>query len=159
VSAAGKSLGEQIYRRVEELVATGKTAKDAFAVVSRERSMTVSNVQQHYYRFKRKAGTSARSTARKAQSRARTTASRAQKSALTAVAQAGAVVVPVVAQAGSRLPKKQRQAITKVSKVAKDDLAVIGADIVEAFYDLLQEARKNDRFRQLEKNLAELLTR
>ena len=86
-------------------------------------------------------------------------ANRAQRSAITAVAQAGAAVAPVVAQAGSKLPKKQRKQIEKLGKEAKDDLATIGADVVEAFYELLQEARKNERFRQLEKNLTALLSR
>ena len=46
-----------------------EAAKAAFDVVAKESKMSVANVQQHYYRFKRKADTSARKAGRSTASR------------------------------------------------------------------------------------------
>ncbi|MBC7645275.1 MAG: hypothetical protein H7123_09115, partial [Thermoleophilia bacterium] len=137
LSAKGKSLGEQVYRQVEELVESGKTAKSAFAVVARERKMTVANVQQHYYRFKRKASVSARkaeSSVKRVQNRTISRVSKATKDSTKQVRDLG-------------------------SKLREEDLSQISTDVVKAFNDLLSEARKNPRFRKLEKSFTALLTR
>jgi len=137
ISAAGKSLGEQVYRQVDELVESGKTAKSAFAVVARERKMTVANVQQHYYRFKRKASVSAR--------KAESSVKRVQNRTISRVSKATNASTKQVRDLGSKL--------------REEDLSQISTDVVKAFSDLLSEARKNPRFRKLEKSFTTLLTR
>jgi len=158
VRAAGLSLGEQVYRRVEEVVATGKTAKDAFSVVARERKMTPSNVQQHYYRFKRKASTGAKS----ARTSTRSTVSKVQGRAIGAAA-----------KGVSKLPAKQRkqvakgvsaaatraQSASKATKGVRDDLTQVVEDLLGSFNELLAEARKNPQFRRAEKKLASRFSR
>jgi hypothetical protein len=158
ISAAGKSLGEQVYRRVEEVVATGKTAKAAFDVVARERKMSVSNVQQHYYRFKRKAQTGAKSRAKRAAgTRAGKAVSRTQATALTAVATAGSVLpAKQIAAIGKDLQALGKD-LQKASKGVRGHSATLGNDTVRLLGELLEEARKNKRFRNLEKNITQLL--
>lgn len=158
MKAAGVSMGEQIYLRVEELTATGRTAKDAFTVVAKERKMTASNIQQHYYRFKRKATAGSK----KANSSTRRTVSKVQGKAVTAAATAAA-----------KLPEKQRKQVAKgmtaaakraqtaqdVGKDVKQDLTQVVEDLLSSFNDLLVEARKNPQFRKAEKKIAARFSR
>jgi len=152
------SLGEQVYRRVEEVVATGRTAKDAFAVVAKERKMTPSNIQQHYYRFKRKAQTSGK----KANASTRKTMGNVQGRALGAAA-----------SAVGKLPAKQRKQVAKgvvgatkrvqtaqtVGKEVAGDLTQVVDDLMNSFNELLAEARKNPQFRKAEKKIAAKFSR
>ncbi|MCW2922852.1 MAG: hypothetical protein JWM98_256, partial [Thermoleophilia bacterium] len=158
VKAASASLGEQVYSRVEEVIATGRTAKDAFGVVARERKMTASNIQQHYYRFKRKAQTSGK----KANTSTRKTVGKVQDRAL------GAAVNAV-----GKLPAKQRKQVAKgvtgvakraqtaqnVGKEVRDDLTQVVEDLLTSFNELLSEARKNPQFRRAEKKIAARFSR
>jgi hypothetical protein len=163
-AAAGTTQGAAIYQSVEKLVADGMTAKDAFGVVAKERKMTASNVQQHYYRYKRKASGPKKKKPASSTSTARKTVRRTQKVATNVALQAAAAAAPVIGRASDKIPAKQKQqlgkAIQAVSEVdLKEDAARIGDDIVEAFFELLDEARKNPRFRKLEKGFVELINR
>lgn len=87
--AAGKGratgVGEIIFNRVNELVETGLTAKAAFPLVARELAMSTANVQQHYYRFKRRVGSRAAQTRKSAGVRARNAGMRGVSGAYQAV--------------------------------------------------------------------------
>jgi len=118
--------------------------------------MTVANVQQHYYRFKRKAQTQTKTSARKANSSARGTVSKVQDRAVNAAV-----------TAAGRIPAKQRKQLGKgigtaakgagaaqaVGKEVRDDITQVMDDVFTAFGELLTEARKNPRFRTLEKRV------
>jgi hypothetical protein len=162
VRAASASLGESVYRSVEDVIATGKTAKDAFAVVAKDRKMTVSNVQQHYYRFKRKAQDGAKKTATKANTSTRATVAKVQGKAL------GAAVNAV-----GKLPASQRKQVAKGVSVAakgtgrvaaagkevREDLSHVVEELLGQFQELLKEARKNPQFRKAEKKIAARFSR
>ncbi len=110
--------------------------------------MSVANVQQHYYRFKRKTGSSTKSVASSARNRA-------QKTALGAVTAAQSVAQNTV---GPQLEQLGR-GLGNIRKDVTGDVTQISADVVQAFMELLDEARKNEHFRKLEKNLTQLLSR
>lgn len=139
-------------------MATGRTAKDAFAVVAKERKMTQSNIQQHYYRFKRKA----QDSGKKANTSTRNTVSNVQDKAL------GAAVTAV-----GKLPRKQRKQVASgvagaakrvqtaqtVGKEVAGDLTQVVEDLMSSFNELLTEARKNPQFRKAEKKIAARFSR
>jgi hypothetical protein len=153
MKAAGNSVGEQIYARVEELKATGRTAKDAFTVVAKEQKMTTSNIQQHYYRFKRKATTSGK----KANTSTRRTASKMQGSAITAAATAASKIPPKqrkqVAK-GVTAAAKRAQTAQTMGKEVREDLSQVVDELMTSLHELLAEARKNPQFRKAEKKIA-----
>jgi hypothetical protein len=134
-------VGEQIFRRVNELVETGKTAKAAFDVVAKEQLMTVSNVQQHYYRFKR------RTKQRTAQVEAsvRGAAKSAQTSARRTYTAAG-------------LPA-QLKVIKKDLTAVSSSVQTLGTDVTKAVTGLVGEVRKDARVKRLERNLTGLISR
>lgn len=127
--AASKSLGDDVFRRVNELVDNGKTAKAAFDVVAKESGMSVSNVQQHYYRFKRKAQVKARSTRKNVETRARQTSASAGR-ARSAVSSASATLlqkehVDLLAQDLQRLAGELQNLGSDVKKVAGELLVEV----------------------------------
>ena len=143
MKAASASLGEQVYKRVEEVVATGKTAKDAFSIVAKERKMTASNIQQHYYRFKRKA----QSSSKKANSSTRRTVGNVQGRALGAAA-----------TAVGKLPAKQRKQVAKgvvgatkrvqsaqvLGKELQKDMTKVVDDTIKSLESMLSKELKKE---------------
>jgi len=130
--------------------------------VAKDQKLTVSNVQQHYYRFKRKTSTGAKSTATKANTSTRKTVAKVQGKAL------GAAVTAV-----GKLPAKQRTQVAKgvsaaakgtsrvtaASKEVREDLTGVVEDLLGQFQELLKEARKNPQFRKAEKKIAARFTK
>jgi vacuolar-type H+-ATPase subunit E/Vma4 len=121
-------------------------------VVAKERKMTTSNIQQHYYRFKRKA----QSGGKKANSSTRRTVNKVQGRALGAAA-----------TAVNKIPAKQRKQVAKgvsaagkrvqtasvVGKDVREDLSQVLEDMFASINEVLTEARKNPQFKKIEKKL------
>lgn len=134
--AQRRGIGSTVFTRVNELVAAGSTAKDAFPVVAKELKMSTANVQQHYYRFKRRAGAKASSTARKTTTKASAT-SQASVSWVSGLAgQALAIGEDVYGVAANAvgdvsnrvgLPKDvQEQVVDGIKSVGETALSVAG---------------------------------
>jgi hypothetical protein len=171
-------LGEQVYRQVEEVVATGKTAKAAFDVVAKEQKMTVANVQQHYYRFKRKAKTgagTAQSRVKTAPTRARKRVSAASKSAtrsasttaksLSKSVPGASATVTASSASAKKAVKKAEKRLRTVEAGAKTVVASAGSKSQKQLDELqelvnggmtvlsgyVKEVRKNPNYKKLEK--------
>jgi hypothetical protein len=160
VNAASASLGGQVYKRVEEIIATGRTAKDAFAVVAKERKMTTSNIQQHYYRFKRKAttsGTKARTSSRKTVSKVQ---GRALGAAATAVGKLPAKQQKQLAR-GVGTAAMSAQTVSKLTKEISDDITkrfdALGSEYEKALKSTIKKAKAD--LKVWEKQLKQKLNR
>ena len=120
--------------------------------------MTTSNIQQHYYRFKRKA----KASGKKANTSTRRTVNNVQGRALGAAA-----------TAVGKLPARQRKQVAKgiagagkrvqsaqvVGKEVAEDLSQVLEDMFASINEVLAEARKNPQFKKVEKQLAKRFTR
>ena len=123
--------------------------------------MTASNVQQHYYRFKRKAQTGAKGAASKARTSSRSTVGKVQSKALGAAAAASASCPRSAKQVAKGVTgtAKRAQGAHGLGKEVREDLGQVVEDLLSSFNELLGEARKNPQFRKAEKKIAARFSR
>ncbi len=118
-TSGGSSVAEQIWKRVEELLGDGRSAKLAFEAVAKERRTTVGNVQQQYYRWRRQANKGARKVVRHGRGAARGAAGASRRAATgAATAVSGPLGMSVDFQAV--IKRLERLANSRTEQVALD---------------------------------------